>query len=70
MTWRFKLARIGGNAITGYFAGLGTISITDADLATKLLQSLLGSAVLIGILLGRMVSDYGEGRKKTNSATT
>lgn len=64
MTLKYKLVRIGGNAITGYFAGLGTISITDADLTTKLLNSLIGSLVIVGILLGRMMSEYKPKEKR------
>jgi len=67
MTLKYKLARIGGNAITGYFAGLGTISITDVELGTKLLQSLLGSIILVGILLGGMLTDYGKNKGKGNN---
>lgn len=64
MHWKHRFAKIGGNAISGYFAGLGALSISDASFEMKLLQSLFGSAILVGIALGKLLNDYGNQRVK------
>jgi len=64
MHWKKSFAKIGGNAISGYFCGLGTVSLGDANLETKLLQSLFGSAILVGIAIGKLLNDYGNQRAR------
>lgn len=59
MHWKHRFAKIGGNAISGYFAGLGTLSVSDQTFEMKLIQSLFGSVILIGIAIGKLLNDYG-----------
>lgn len=60
METKWKLFKIAGNAITGYFAGLSSASLGDSDLGFKLLQGLFGAAILAGIAMGRLLTDAGE----------
>ena len=62
--WKYSLAKICGNSITGFFSGFATSTLFDSDIQTKVLNSLFGSVVLAGVAIGRLVSDYGEHKKQ------
>lgn len=62
MFWKMRIAKIFGNAITGYFCGLGSVSLTDTSLEMKFLNALLGSGLLVVIQFGRLLQEYGNKR--------
>jgi len=64
MFWKMRVAKIFGNAITGYFCGLGSVSLTDYSLETKLLNALAGALILIGVQTGRLLQEYGNKRDR------
>lgn len=63
MFWRMRFAKIFGNGITGYFCGLGSLSFSDSGFETKLINALIGSFILMGIQVGRLLQQYGDKRK-------
>jgi len=62
--WKYSLAKIGGNSITGFFSGFATATLFDADLLVKVLNSLFGVAVVAGISVGRLVGEYSDRKKR------
>lgn len=64
MSWRMKIAKIFGNAITGYFCGLGSVSLIDSSLEMKFLNALAGSGLLVLIQIGRILTEYGNKRER------
>lgn len=64
MFWKMRIAKIFGNAITGYFCGLGTVSLTDSTLESKLLNAFAGALILIGVQMGRLLNEYGNKRDR------
>lgn len=61
--WKYSLAKICGNSITGFFSGFATSTLFDSDLITKVLNSLFGVAVVSGIAIGKLVGEYGDRKK-------
>jgi len=64
MFWRMRLAKIFGNAITGYFCGLGSLSFQDSTFESKIINGLIGSFILMGIQVGRLLQEYGNKRER------
>jgi len=64
LSWKYKIAKISGATVTGYFAGIASVSLTDQDIGMKLLQSLFGAVILGGLALGKMLNEYGERQKR------
>lgn len=63
--WKYSLAKIGGNSITGFFSGFLTSTLFDADILVKVLNSLFGVTVTAGMAIGFLVREYGDRKKRT-----
>lgn len=61
MHWKYQIS---GSMVSGYFGALAGVSLFDADIVTKLLNSLFGACVLGGITAGKLLNEKAERERR------